>query len=43
MGSALDALGADAAVVRPDRYVLAAGDRITLPGTAATRLLATTN
>ncbi len=41
VGTALDALSADTAVVRPDRYVLAAGHRVALPGTAATSVLAT--
>jgi 3-(3-hydroxy-phenyl)propionate hydroxylase len=35
----LDALGSDAVVVRPDRYVLSAGPRVGMPGTAATMLL----
>jgi 3-(3-hydroxy-phenyl)propionate hydroxylase len=40
VAAALDALAADAAVVRPDRYVLFAGDSVPVPGPATFELLA---
>jgi 3-(3-hydroxy-phenyl)propionate hydroxylase len=39
LGEMLDAVGVDALVLRPDRYAFAGGDRVRLPGVAATTLL----
>ncbi|MBU6316157.1 MAG: FAD-dependent monooxygenase, partial [Acidobacteria bacterium] len=39
VGATLDDLAADAAVVRPDRYVLWCGERLTAPGPTVTELL----
>ena len=42
VGELLDTLGVEAAVIRPDRYVLDAGDRVRMPGAEATELLSPT-
>jgi 3-(3-hydroxy-phenyl)propionate hydroxylase len=42
VADALDAAGADVVVVRPDRYIMCAGERLAVPGTPTSDLLFTT-